>query len=188
MKETWFEKLLRKMVQSNSVVIGYRNCDAVAITSPVRLATSTYEGTANLLKTALLGHSKKEVIMDIFAAATMTLTHTAEMVMAGVLVRIAGPKNSQLLGPYHVTITSTLTGARTIVVYPTKHLAEFVFLLTSDNGGEGQPAASAGVTVAFPYAAVAPCTNYYPANSFAASTEPITLRDFTSKTNEAKAA
>jgi hypothetical protein len=174
---TYFEKILVDAVNKNSTLLGVSHAEVVSISGPLRLGNETFEGIANLAMTALGGFSTKEVAKAVVPAApaNFNVVPTAANKAVGLIIRVAGSRNTFKQGPVILTVTGTGMSSTKFAIYPHSNEASIMVLLCNDNGGVGAISAPTAINVAWLVAEHPEAAGL----EYVISAELITLRDFT---------
>jgi len=174
---TYFETLLKRATELNSVIISAEHCHVVSLAGPLRLDSQSWLDVATRAITALGGFSTKEIGKGFVAAApaNFTITHTAASKAVALIIRVSGARNAFKQAAVLLTIAGTGMTSTKFALYAHSNEATALVLLTNDNGGVGAIAAPSGITVAWLVADHAEAAG----SEYAVSSELVTMRDFT---------
>lgn len=189
--QTYIEKAFATAVARNSPVIALDDSTQVVITSgPSRLAHKSPAKMIELALNSLGGASEKRIgSLSASASATLGAWLPVSTRAVGVIVRIAGARNTFRRGPVTVTLLygNTVvdgtdpggTAITTVTLYPGADTATALVLFTQDNRGEGQISSFTGIALEHAIGSN-PGTV---AGEYIVSIESVTARDFTNREN-----
>lgn len=180
-------KLLRDLYVARSVVANLDGCMLTQVTNatagPVRMARfDTFEAMLASLQGGLQGGATK-VCVPTLAPAAADLVVTAAGNAFGYVITISTPKNTGRCGGGTLTVAITTGGAvvtSTLAITPNPystgphdfHVARFVILSCTNNGGEGNPSVATTVT-----ATLAQTDPFWIASTTVMSVETLNNRD-----------
>lgn len=193
--QTYIELVLHKNVEKNTPVAALDHSQIVITSGPVTLSNESFDAIRSLAMNVLQGSSAKDVRQASvpstpadFAISFFAATNPIRML--GVLLRISGARNIWRRAPVKLTVKRDCTGVtsgkgdggvvvNTFVVYPSADESTVFVMLNNDNAGRGQVSAFQNVVIEWEL-------DDHPGvvgSEYVISAEPVTLRDFTNRSN-----